>query len=100
MQIVPVDVIPNQSLSAVLDGRLYDMRFIALANGLAVDIARDNVPLVTGSRVLPGEFLLPYDYLADGNLLMLTENEAIPTWETPGILVFVSALELDVIYAN
>lgn len=100
MQIIPVDIIPNQSLSAVLDDRLYDLRFVSLANGLAVDISRDNVPLVTASRVLPGEFLLPYDYLADGNFLMLTDNDEIPTWETPGTLVFISAAELDVIYAN
>jgi hypothetical protein len=100
MQTIPLDLVPNQSFSALLDDQLYDMRLVALPNGLAVDITRSGVVLVTGSRVLPGEFLIPYDYLAAGNFLMLTDGDAIPTWEAPGTLVYLSADELAVIYAN
>jgi hypothetical protein len=104
--------IPNQSFSIQLDGHQYDwvVRSINANNMLnvgimAVDIMRDNIPLVTGARATPLFPLLPYRYLEnnDGNFIFVTLNGQYPDYTQFGItqaLIYVSQTELEAIRAG
>lgn len=100
MQTIPLDPIPNQSLSAQLDGRFWSFRITDVGGVMAVDVTRDNVTLLSGVRVLAGELLLPFPYLEDGNFILLTDGDALPAYDQFGVtqtLVYVSAEEMAVI---
>lgn len=107
---IPLQAIPNQSLSLRLDGNQYDLRVHACRDNsqfgtgvMAFDIIRDNVVIVTGARATPGFPLIPARYLENGNFIVITMNGAYPDWRQFGItqqLVFASETELETIRAN
>ena len=75
---------PNQTFSVTLEGSVFDVT-IKEANGVMVaTVARDNVVLISNSRVLPFAPIIPYPYLEHGNLFVSTENEEIPYYTAFG----------------
>lgn len=104
---IPITNIPNQSLSLRLSNSQYDIRIHSckdnpeLGTGImAFDIVRNNIPIVTGMRAVPGFPLIPAQYLEDGNFIVLTMNDEYPAWRQFGItqqLVYASETELETI---
>ena len=98
--ILPLDPIPNQSLSIRLDGRRYVITVKDLGDVMGVTIVRDNVTLVENVRAAAGFPLLPYGYLwhGAGNFIFTsTEEGAIPYYTdfgTKSQLVYSSAAEI------
>lgn len=98
--IIPLQPIPNQSLSVVLDGSSYDIRLNALTDTMAVTIARDNVTLLSGLRVVSQVPLIPYLYLEQGNFIFTVDDSDIPFYTDFGVtqtLLYFSSEELRVI---
>jgi hypothetical protein len=95
---VTLKPVANQSVSIILDGSRYDLA-IKEANGVMVaDVARDNVILVSGARIVAKTPLLPYDYLQEGNFVIATENDELPDWPgfgTTQALLYVSPAEIE-----
>lgn len=85
---IPLAAIPNQSLSIRLGDSQYDIRIHACSNIVVVDIERDNVAIVTGSRAVAGYPIIPYDYLEDGNFVIVTANDEYPDYTQFGISQF------------
>ena len=77
---VPLEVLPQQSLTIQLEGRRYGITLRYAGNIMAIDIVRDEVDIIIGQRCVPSEFLLPYKYLEDesGNFFFATENDELP----------------------
>lgn len=106
---VPITNVPNQSLSINLDMSQYDIRIHATDdNGepgteiMAVDITRDSVPIVTGTRAVPGYPIISSAYLENGNFIFVTLADDYPDWNQFGItqfLIFASQAELDLLQA-
>ncbi len=91
---------PNQKLSIFLDDILYDITLKEAAGIIAATIERDGVAVLSGSRVVPGYPIVPYQYLESGNFVFLTDEGDYPNYEQFGItqfLVYASAAELAVI---
>ncbi len=89
--------VANQSFSVQLAERFYDISLRTGNGGALASITRDGVALVTNTRITAGTPLLPYLYQEDGNFLMTTMNEEIPTFESFGVtqfLVYLTAAEL------
>lgn len=99
-QIIPLDPIPNQSLSIRLDDHRYILTVKEVGGMMAVSILRDNETLIDGARAVAGFPLLPYAYLARdmGNFIFThTDPGAIPYYEDFGTkcqLVYSTADEI------
>lgn len=103
MQILNLDPIPNQSLSARLDNQRYDIVLKETRGVMSVDIARDDAQLVSGCRIVAGTPLLPYLYQEEGNFMLLTENGDLPDWTQFGstqTLVYLSIAEIEAVLAG
>lgn len=110
MVIIPLQVIPNQSLSIRLSDNYYDIRIVAIENNLnnnqvimAFDIIINNVVIISGQRAIPGFPIIPYEYLENGNFVFITNNNEYPNYNFFGItqfLVFADETELETIRAT
>lgn len=98
MRVVPLEQLPNQSLSINVDGNRWDLRIKVATNSMVIDISLNDQVIILGQRITVGWPVIPYDYLAtEGNFIFLTENEEMPDWNMFGItqqLLYVSPGEL------
>lgn len=98
MRTVPLTAVPNQELSLRLDGARWVLRFKEARGVMVADATRDGVAIVTASRVLAGEAVIPYRYQEAGNFLVLTSDDELPDWRQFGVtqsLVYLSPEELE-----
>jgi hypothetical protein len=97
MQQIPLAAIPNQTFTVTLDGNFYALTF-KFANGIMTcTIYINDVLVLSNVRVVAGFPIIPYEYLENGNFVILTENEEYPDYTQFGItqqLIYASAAEL------
>lgn len=97
MRTIPIAAVPSQSLSIRVDNVRIVLR-IKEANGVMIaDVERDNTAVISGTRVLAGEPIIPYRYLEEGNFLVLTIDDELPDWREFGIsqsLIYITADEV------
>lgn len=101
-QIIPLQPIPNQEVTFVVDGVRWAVTVKAAgANGnVVVNFERNGVVVIQGTRAMSGVPLIPYQYLegSAGNFMLTTYNDAVPSWQEFGTtcqLVWTSAEELE-----
>lgn len=100
---IPLQAIPNQTFSILLDNIQYDFRIEVTNNVMSFDIVRNNVPIVTGQRAVAGYPIIPYRYLENGNFVVLTMNGDYPDYTQFGItqsLIYASLIELEALRAG
>lgn len=96
---IPLQAIPNQSLSVQLDGQRYDIR-LNEANGImAATISINETVVISGARIVDSGALLNYQYLEGdgGNFVFLTELDEIPYYTMFGDtqqLIYLTAAEI------
>jgi len=75
---VPLEAIPNQSLSVLLGGTLYDLTLKTAGDTTVASITRGGVLILSGVRCVFGFPLIPYSYIEDGqgNLIFTSANSA------------------------
>lgn len=97
MQVIPLVAEANQEFTVRLSDFRFTMR-LKEANGVMVaDLTVDDAVILSASRVLAGEPIIPYTYLEAGNFLLLTDADALPDWEQFGVtqsLVYLSPDEI------
>jgi hypothetical protein len=95
---VPLQAVPNQSLTVTLEASRYALTLKETHGVMSIDIVRDEVELLRGHRVVAGAPLLPYRFLHDGgNFALLTENDELPYYASFGFtqqLVYLTAAEV------
>ena len=97
MRVVPLAAVPNQTFTLTLDGVRWAIAVKAIRGAMCVDVERDGVPLLKGTRVLAGEAVIPYGYLATGNFLFLTNSDELPDYSAFGasqFLIYLTAAEI------
>ena len=104
-QNIPIENIPNQSLSIQLDEVRYGIRFRDIGGMMSADISIDDQLIIEGLRVVGGYPLIPYKYLeGEGvNFIFLTELGDRVYWDQFGVsesLLYFSADDLGVIRAD
>lgn len=104
-QVVPLEAIPNQSLSIQLDDVRYTLRFRDLGGMMSVDISIDETVIILGMRVVAGSALIPYPYLEGdgGNFIFITELNDAPYWPNFGVtqkLLYATAAEIEAIRSD
>lgn len=98
--VIPLEVIPNQTLSTVLDSDRYDIALRDTGTSMVADFSINEEVIITGLRCVGGTPLIPYEYLRpqSGNFIFSTPDEQIPSWtnfSTTQFLFYFSALELE-----
>lgn len=98
---IPLSVLPNQSISIYLNNAQYDLRFHDCGNGvMSIDIDINNIPLLSGARLIPNYPIIVSQYMENGNFILQTSNYAYPDWNRFGIdqyLIFASQAEIEAI---
>lgn len=97
MRIVPINTVPNQAFTATIDGVRWVLSIKSTNHVMIADIYRDGVLLLSGSRILAGEAIIPYQYLQSGNFLLLTISDTLPDFRVFGVsqlLVYLSMEEI------
>lgn len=100
---IPLSALPRQSFSIQLGQNLYDIAISACQDIMAVDIVKNGVAIVSGQRAVAGYPIIPYEYLEDGNFLILTANEDYPDYTEFGItqtLMYITQTELATLRAG
>jgi hypothetical protein len=97
MNNIPLSTIANQSLSIQLDGSRYDITIKETTGLMVISVARDSIQIVDSNRILVGQPLIPYRYLATGNLFIVSDSDDLPYWDKFNVtqfLVFATAAEV------
>lgn len=97
--VINLDTLPNQQITATLDGRRYDIRVIDCGSCMAVTIVRDGVTVCDNARAVAGFPLLNYRHMEaeSGNFIFTTEGDALPHYSMFGItqeLIYTTNAEL------
>jgi hypothetical protein len=106
---VPLQAIPNQTLSLNVDNNLYDISIHSCRDNdlpgtgiMAISLSINNTLVVTGQRALPDFPIVPASYLQNGNFIIVTMDDEYPDWRQFGntqSLIYVSQAELEQIQA-
>lgn len=94
---ISLQPLPSQRVTVRLDGVRWDLTLKDVDGAVAATILRDSVPVISGTRALAGEWLIPYPRLESGNFMFATEGDELPTSELFGAtqtLVYFSPQEL------
>ena len=100
---IPISALPRQSFSIQLGQSFYDFVITACQDIMAFTIVRDGTLIVSGQRAVAGYPIIPYEYLEDGNFLVLTNDEEYPDYTQFGItqsLMYITQEELSALRAG
>lgn len=76
---------PNQTFPVILEGARYDLTIKDCDGFMIMDVIRDDVVILQGQRLLANTPIIPYNYLTQGNLVIITDNDDLPDWQQFGI---------------
>lgn len=96
-QIIELRQIKSQRASIRLDENLYEFRVYSVQGGMAFDMIRDEVLILSGFRLVSGTPLIPYQHLESGNFMMIIPDNELPDYNQFGItqnLIYFSDSEL------
>ena len=103
MQQLTLAAIPNQRISYQDDENFYVLNFSEIEGLMCVDVNIDGQDVLLGQRIVSNEPLIPYQYLENGNFVIVTDNEEYPYYTQFGItqfLIYATQEEIDAIQAN
>lgn len=102
---IPLQAIPNQSLSIQLNDNNVDLRLHTCDNNpgtqshiVTITITINEILIVQNVRIVPLTALIGYQYLENGNFYFVTENDEYPDYNLFGVnqyLIYASADELE-----
>lgn len=95
MRDIPITATANQKLTVTIDLTRFTVTLKAAVGCMTCTIEIDGVEVLTGSRVLAGEMLIPYRYRENGNFILMTEDDALPDWTEFGSTQFLRYLTPD-----
>lgn len=98
MQQIPLTADPNQEFNLRLDDVRYALRIKEASGVMVADVTINDALVLSATRVLAGELIIPYFRLmVGGNFLVLTNNDELPDYREFGgsqQLIYLSPAEL------
>ena len=89
MKTVSLSAIPNQSFSVTTEDYTYAMTFRSMGDFMVYDISIDGEKIIQGFRFVPGQFMIPYEYMEKaGNFVLATDDDAEIDYEEFGSTQF------------
>ncbi len=95
---IPIQAVPNQSLTFESVGGRYDLVIRDSDGIVSVDVTREDVVIIQGSRAMPSGAIIPYRHLESGNFAIITEEDAYPAYLEFGVsqrLFYLTPAELE-----
>lgn len=80
---IPIQAIPNQEFSFLIDANRYTIVLTTLGDdAMASSVSRNGIQLTTFDRLVSGQPLLAYPHLVAGigNFSFVTNNDQVPYW--------------------
>lgn len=102
MRVIPLTATPNQAFTLTIDSVRWSLTVKETRGVMAVSVSRNDELILSNTRALAGEAIIPYRYLQTGNFVFITVGGAFPHWSEFGlsqILVYLSSEEMGVIPA-
>lgn len=100
MQQIPIQQLPNQSFSIILDNNTWNF-LIKTADGVTVvSLTLNSVDILDSALAVSGAFIIPSLYQEAGNFFFLTQNQQLPIYTQFNVsqqLIYISAAELAVL---
>lgn len=86
MQLIPMQQVPNQSLSFTQDGNRWQVTIKQAVTSMIMDITINDEVVILGTRIPGDDFIIPYPYLGEqyGNLMLTVERDLLPIWSEFG----------------
>jgi len=103
MLYIPIDSLPNQSLTITLDGNVYNITIKETNGCMSIDIERNGTIILQGMRLVANTGIIPYQYLENGNFAIETKDQELPYYtkfNDTQFLIFASSAELESIRAG
>lgn len=100
MRTLSLNATPNQSTSFLVDDVRFSLNIKEARGVMVADVTIGGEVVLTGSRLVAGEPVIPYRYLEAGNMFLLTEADALPAWAEFGAsqtLVYLTADEMEAV---
>lgn len=98
MQLLPLQAIPNQAFSIVLDNNQW-LFVIKTTNGvMSVSLGLNNDVVLDNARAVANGLIIPSRYQESGNFIFVTQNFQLPYYTefgTTQALIYVTAAELE-----
>ena len=97
--IIPLATLPNQVVSVDLDSVRHKLTLVAVEDALVITVERAGVVIITCSRLMINQPVIPYEYLRGvGNLVLVSNTNDLPDYKQLGItqfMTYVTAAELE-----
>lgn len=103
VRLVSLANVPNQSFVVQASGFRFVIKIGTIRSGIFVDLDVDGARVLSGSRVVAGEPLFPYEYMTFGNFIFTTLGDETPDASVFGVsqfLVYLSPEEIAVLTAE
>lgn len=98
MQIIPIQAVPSQSFSFIdPSSNQWDINIRLVAQQIAFSFTFNGALLIQGITAVAGARIIPYDYLENGNFVLITQSQQIPDYTQFGItqqLVFLEESDI------
>lgn len=97
MQQIPIQQLPNQSFSIILDNNTWNFLIKTAGGATVVSLNLNNVDILDSAQAVSGSFIIPSLYQEAGNFFFLTQNQNLPIYTQFNVsqqLIYISAAEL------
>ncbi len=103
MMQIPIQQLPNQSFSTLLDGNQWDFLLKTAGDITVISLVLNGTDIINSVKAQPGALIIPYQYLESGNFFFVTQGFQIPFYTEFNVsqsLIYISAAELAAIRAQ
>jgi hypothetical protein len=97
MMSLPIQSVPNQSFSTILDSNNWNIVIKTVEDTTVVSLTLNGTDIIDGARAAAGALIIPSQYEESGNFFFTTANFELPFYTFFNIsqsLIYVSAVEL------
>jgi hypothetical protein len=97
MMQLPLQQLPNQSFSILLDGNQWDFLLKTVEDMTAVSLMLNGTDILDSARAAAGTFIIPSIYEESGNFFFVTQSFQLPYYTQFNVtqaLIYISATEL------
>lgn len=98
MKVIPIEAVPNQETSVVVDNNQWVITIKTADSEVAVSLVRNGITIVDSARAVANFKIIPATYQEEGNFLFVTLGNEIPDYtkfNQSQQLVYISQAELE-----
>lgn len=99
---IPVQQLPNQSFTVLLDSNQWDVTLKTVEDTTVASLTLNGADVLDSARCVAGSFLIPSEYEEAGNFFFVTQSEQLPYYTQFNVtqsLVYITAAELTALRA-